>query len=283
MRWKMIVTDLDGTLFDRSGVVSLRTAMALDALREKGVVVVFATGRAFRECITPLGRHLEGRHLIGAGGATIHDATGRLLDVRAVCPVATKACAESINAAGQVAHLLHDESHDDHHYSMIGTGTLDAATQWWIDSFQLLHRRHDVYPPECSPVIRVSAVAPEHEIAPIAQAIARSVPDAVTLRHWPALTASGIHSDAPHMLEIHAAGVHKWSAAQTLCARMGIDADDVVAFGDGPNDVEMLAGAGLGIVMDNGWEVAKSAADECAPHHGDDGFALMVERLLAGK
>ncbi len=283
----MLVTDLDGTLLGPGGLLSARNARALETLRSRQVSIVFATGRAFRESARPLAGHLTdgggtGRatHVIGAGGATTHDGSGTLIDARPLSARAVRACAEAINGHGHVAHLLHDESHDDHHYSMVGQGELDDATKWWIETFGLRHRWHESLPASHATTMRVSAVAHEREIAPIAGTVSGRVPNDVTLRHWPAMTSAGAGSAAPHMLEIHAAGVHKWAAAECLCARLGIAPDETVAFGDGPNDVELLAGAGLAFAMADGWEVARSAADDVAPPCREDGFAITVERLL---
>ncbi len=284
----MLVTDLDGTLLGPGGVMSARNARALQSARDRNVCIVFATGRAFRECTTPLEGHLSaaggnggGGHVIGAGGATIHDAFGTLIEARPLSSRAVRACTEAINEHGHVAHLLHDEEHDDHHYSMVGRGTLDDATQWWIDTFGLRHRRHESLPESHALTMRVSAVAHEREITPIAGTVSGRARNEVTLRHWPAMTSTGAGTGAPHMLEIHAAGVHKWSATDCLCARLSIAPDETVAFGDGPNDVELLANAGLAFAMADGWEVAKSAADDVAPSCRDDGFAITVERLIA--
>ena len=88
------------------------------------------------------------------------------------------------------------------------------------------------------------------------------------------------HSGAP-FLEVMAAGVDKaWGVAR-LCERLGIDREDVVAFGDAPNDVEMLAWAGHGVAVANAVPEAREAADEVTASDEDDGVALVLERLLA--
>ncbi|MDA0802522.1 MAG: HAD family hydrolase [Planctomycetota bacterium] len=289
LRYRMLVTDLDGTLLGHESAISPRNAAALAAVRARGVSIVYATGRAYRETVEPLGEHLQavsqgsggGAHVVGAGGATVHVAGGTLLDSFPMREDAVRACAAVINAHGHVAHLLHDKSHDDHDYSMVGTGDLDDATTWWIDRFGLRHRWHDCLPDAVSQTMRVSAVAGELEIAPIASEVAQRCRHAVTLRHWPAMTSGAAVGSAPHMLEIHAAGVDKWTATECVCVRTGIAPEEVVALGDGPNDVELLSKSGLGIAMGDGWEVAKSAADEVAPPCTSDGFAQAVERLLA--
>jgi hypothetical protein len=83
------------------------------------------------------------------------------------------------------------------------------------------------------------------------------------------------------MLEIAAIGVSKASTLAEVAAGRGIPAEDVVAFGDMPNDVPMLRWAGLGFAMADGHPEAIAAADKTAPPCHDDGVAQVQERLLA--
>ncbi|MGZ6753442.1 MAG: HAD family hydrolase, partial [Nocardioides sp.] len=75
-----------------------------------------------------------------------------------------------------------------------------------------------------------------------------------------------------------AAGVTKASTLALLCADLGVTADDVVAFGDMPNDLPMLAWAGTSYAMADAHPTVTAAADHVAPGHDEDGVA----RVLAG-
>ena len=85
------------------------------------------------------------------------------------------------------------------------------------------------------------------------------------------------------MLEISARGVTKDSGLSMLCDHLGIDRTDTVAFGDGANDVEMLAWAGDSYAMANAVPLALAAARHRAPSNVEDGVAQVVEQLLAMK
>jgi Cof subfamily protein (haloacid dehalogenase superfamily) len=95
----------------------------------------------------------------------------------------------------------------------------------------------------------------------------------------------GEHVSVTHMgancVEIGPAGIDKATALSWLCAHIGIDAADVVAFGDEYNDHEMLRWAGRGIAMGNANDLTKSIADEVTESNDDDGVAVAIERLLA--
>ena len=93
----------------------------------------------------------------------------------------------------------------------------------------------------------------------------------------------GVHvspSGLPGSIELTAPGVHKGSAVAHLCERLGVEQRDVVAFGDGLNDHEMLAWAGQGVAMGNAEAETKAIADEVTASNDDDGVAVVVERLL---
>jgi hydroxymethylpyrimidine pyrophosphatase-like HAD family hydrolase len=87
-------------------------------------------------------------------------------------------------------------------------------------------------------------------------------------------------SGLPGSVELTAPGVHKGSGVARLCERLGIGRRDVVAFGVGLNDHEMLTWAGYGVAMGNAEDVTKAIADEVAPSNDDDGVAAIVERLV---
>ena len=90
------------------------------------------------------------------------------------------------------------------------------------------------------------------------------------------------HSSLSGLLEISATGVTKAATLARIADRRGIAAEDVVAFGDMPNDLPMLAWAGRGYAMANAHPDVLAATEHVAPSNDEDGVAQVVERLLAG-
>ena len=76
--------------------------------------------------------------------------------------------------------------------------------------------------------------------------------------------------------------MNKSAGLEIICQRYGIDAAEVVAFGDGLNDIDMLRWAGQAVAMSNAPEQVRAAADIVAPSHHDDGVAAVIELLLEG-
>jgi hydroxymethylpyrimidine pyrophosphatase-like HAD family hydrolase len=83
------------------------------------------------------------------------------------------------------------------------------------------------------------------------------------------------------LLELSALGVTKATTLERLARRWGIGQGEVVAFGDMPNDVEMLRWAGAGYAVGNAHPMVLAVADAHAPSIDDDGVALVLEELLS--
>ena len=72
----------------------------------------------------------------------------------------------------------------------------------------------------------------------------------------------------------------KGDAMMTLADRLGITADQIVAFGDSENDITMIKAAGLGVAMANSLDITKEAADDTTLSNDDEGVAVYLEKLL---
>jgi len=90
------------------------------------------------------------------------------------------------------------------------------------------------------------------------------------------------HSSRDGLVEISASGVSKATTLELLCAERGVGAHEVVAFGDMPNDLPLLAWAGRGIAVANAHPSVLSAVTEHTASNDDDGVALVLERLIVG-
>src|SRR5690606_2490626 len=89
------------------------------------------------------------------------------------------------------------------------------------------------------------------------------------------------HSGGASLIEVSAAGVSKVSALASLCASLGVRADEVVAFGDMPNDLDMLTWSGLGYAVANAHPDVLARAAARTGSNEDDGVAAALDALLA--
>ena len=80
------------------------------------------------------------------------------------------------------------------------------------------------------------------------------------------------------LIEVLPLGISKATGVEELARPLGITAEDIVAFGDMPNDLPMIRWAGLGVAMGNAHPEVLEAADEVTAPNTDDGVARVLER-----
>jgi Cof subfamily protein (haloacid dehalogenase superfamily) len=92
-----------------------------------------------------------------------------------------------------------------------------------------------------------------------------------------------IAKSLPFFLEVAQPDVSKGSALRWVCARIGIDPADVVSFGDGANDIELLQAAGLGLAVEDADPVLLEHAQGTVPSVEQDGVAQFLEALVSAR
>ncbi len=291
MRCRILVTDLDGTLLNRSGSVSSGNRDAIARARDAGVEVVFATGRSWIECRSISQEILGAGVVISAGGAALHDvASGRCEDRILISKSLVRHCTESLLRHGHLAHLLKDSTSAGYDYLLVGDAELDAASRWWFGvhpvitrSVDQLHFDEQARSIQLDDVLRVGTVARAEDLAIVANAIRSEVPERLAIKHWPALVALGTAGIDTHLLEIFDADVDKWQMIQRLCRIRGVDEREVVTVGDGLNDAEMLGSASQSYAVANADDRVATLAKHRAPDHDDDALAFIVDKILKAK
>ncbi len=261
---RMVASDLDGTLVREDLTVSARTVAVLAACADRGVDVVFVTGRPPRWMaqIADLTGH---RGLaICANGASLYDLVSG--EVVRSSPMA----ADQALIAAEVLRAAMPEA-------VFALETLSGFRR--ENEFRPRHAVARLAPAGSLPEL----LADDPQVLKLLCCSTVRDADAMLALARPLLAglAEPVHSGASSsMLEISAPGVSKASTLAELAARRGIDRVDVVAFGDMPNDVPMLRWAGIGYAMADGHHEAVAAADAIAPPCHEDGVAQVLERLL---
>ncbi|WP_406400983.1 Cof-type HAD-IIB family hydrolase [Streptomyces sp. NBC_00879] len=266
---RLIATDLDGTLLRDDKSVSDRTIAALAAAEEAGIEVFFVTGRPAR-WMDVVSDHVHRHGLaICANGAAVVDlhAGGKVIEVRplerdmALDVVRTlRDAAPGASFAVETTTGIHYEP--DYPPFHVDPGATVAVAE------KLLREEG---PGSAAPVIKLLAHHPE--LTPDGfLALARTAAGEL---------ASFTRSSQTALLEISGLGVSKASTLALCCAERGISADEVVAFGDMPNDVEMLTWAGTSYAMGNAHPDVIAAASGRTVANNEDGVAVVIEEILA--
>ncbi|QXE35864.1 Cof-type HAD-IIB family hydrolase [Streptomyces sp. GMY02] len=268
-RPRLIATDLDGTLLRDDKSVSDRTIAALKNAEEAGVEVFFVTGRPAR-WMDVVSEHVHGHGLaICANGAAVVDlhAGGELLKVRDLdretglyVVQALRDAAPGTAFAVEMAHGIRYEP--TYPPFLEDPGATVATAERIFD---------EAYEDSAGPVVKLLAHHPA------------LTPDAfLTLARTAAGDRATITRSSPTaLLEISALGVSKASTLALCCAERGISSDEVVAFGDMPNDLEMLAWAGTSYAMGNAHPDVLAAASGRTVTNNEDGVAIVIEQILA--
>jgi hypothetical protein len=262
MRIRLLSSDLDGTLLRSDGTVSGRTRAAVESARAAGIELIVVTGRPPRWV-----RHLADELgdlglVICANGATVYDP-GRHEVVAHI--------GLDPRAAAEVVRRLKER------WPELSYAVEQELTFGWDPAYR------SRYEPA-----KGSRQAPIEELVrePVTKLLARHAapaPDdlADQVRELLGELALVTHSDDPSLLEISSPGVHKASTLERLAAERGIGPHEVVAFGDMPNDLQLLSWAGHGVAVANAHPLLLDAADEVTASNDEDGVAVVIERLVA--
>ena len=258
---KLVASDLDGTLLTSEGTFDERTRRAIATAEAAGVTVVFCTARPPR-WMAPLAEAAGHRGVaICANGAVLWDVhTESVIEASPLEPA----------VAQELVALLEREV---------------PGGAWAVERTAGFGHEPEYMPrwpvPDDTTVDAVHALITEPAVKLMLRH--RSLTADVLLER--ARSACGHLAEFSHssvtdtLLEISAAGVSKASALARLCRQRGIDRADVIAFGDMPNDLPMLAWAGHSVAVANAHPDVRAAADEVTASNDESGVALVLERL----
>ena len=87
-------------------------------------------------------------------------------------------------------------------------------------------------------------------------------------------------SGGMHNIEVTRKGISKGSGLCWLSHKLGIRKEEIIAFGDSGNDVDMLQFAGIGVAMGNAERIALEAADYVTKKNTEDGIAYALEQYM---
>lgn len=270
---RLIAFDLDGTLLDGRKNIPEENLRALRAAAAAGALLVPATGRIFTG-VPELLRQLPGdRYFITINGACAYDAVE---DKNLYASELSVDCCLRLIAYMDRLPAIYDCYQDNWGY--ISRDMFEKAGDYIPDPGIMKMMRElrtpvdslaDTLRQKGRPVQKMQMHFQDmDERKRQLRLIAERFPE------------TAVSSSLPWNIEINSAGATKGQALKALCSALDIDLGDVLAFGDGSNDLDMLRTAGIGVAMGNAVEEVKAAADWVAPNNEEAGVATGIWRFM---
>ncbi len=266
MPYRLLALDLDGTVLNPTGELSIAVRHAIADAQAHGVRVTLATGRTFNATLPFV-------KLLGIDAPVICYQGGLLIEP----------------ATGEIYH--HEVMPND--LAVEGVQLLRAKqlpVVVFIDEVQYIAE----YRPEIEEYNALHPEGIEMVVEPdLAGLVAARAPLKLLFIAEPQVVTTVLAELVPHFegrltsLRSHAyfgeltpLGVSKGAALQQLAQRLGIPREEVIAIGDQENDLPMIRWAGLGLAMGNAIPEVQAAADAVLPPVWEDGVAWAINRYL---
>jgi Cof subfamily protein (haloacid dehalogenase superfamily) len=257
----LVISDIDGTIITSNHEVTRATREAAEKLRRAGIALSLSSSRPPRSIAPIAGALGLDGPLAAFNGSCIFQLDGRLLS-KGTIPPQTIARIKAIADQLAISLWIYDEQN------------------WWAPHRDAFVEREE----------HTSGFSPN-----FSQYRERLSQDAckLTVVGNPDLVAQAEHlmlgelseevsasRSKPRFLDVTPRGVHKGSVVARLAQLLGITADRVAAIGDGPNDLDMFAQAGLSIAMGQAADQVRAAANYVTTSNDEDGWARAIEKYV---
>lgn len=262
MKYKLIATDLDGTLLNSEHSISPFTEKILKELDSRGVKVVVATGRSYSS-LKPRVHALGLEHpIICYNGAMIRD--GRDDTIIQHFTLTEEISNQLIDIAREYQLHFHGFLSGEFHYE-----NESVFSRHYQELSGLEGKRINFDDLKSREFTKAMYIGEPESLKPVEERIRPLLSDRCYIAY-----------SKPTFLEIMDKSASKSNALSYLCKQYGIDQSEVLAFGDGLNDEDMLAFAGHGVVMKNGYDSLKEKFEVSEFTNNQDGVARYLQDLL---
>ena len=270
MEYKIIVLDLDGTLTNRDKIITPRTKRALMEAQEAGNIVVLASGRPTAG-VEPLAKELElarfGSYILSFNGGMITNCSTGEQVFSALLP---------LEANAKIIGLAEEYRVDILTYEGEEIITNDRECPYAVIESNINH-------------------LPVRQVDDMKSYVDFQVPKFLMLDEGdylvtvePRVKAAmgrdfSVYRSEEYFLEVMPKGIDKAQSLSRLLAHLGLVKDQMIACGDGYNDLTMIQYAGLGVAMENAVLPVRKAADYITASNNHDGVGQVVEKFMLSR
>lgn len=287
--YKLIVVDLDGTLLNKNGIVTLKTKETLKKIINKGTDIILASGRPIGS-IKNIAKEIESNNYFIAGnGAVIYDIKkdeiiyenilkkSKALDIIKICEensiyyniyTEKEIIAKSLNYNTLYYHKenLNKEEENKTHINIVQ------------DIYDYILKRKEK-------ILKIMICDGNQTIFNSIMRKLKEVQDIEVLEisHMSRKIIKQGTEEVPieyFYTEISAKNVDKWNALKVLAEKIGISKEEIIAIGDNINDKKMIQNSGFGVVMAGSTPEITSIADYVTSSNSEDGVAQALENII---
>ncbi|WP_353092772.1 Cof-type HAD-IIB family hydrolase [Tissierella praeacuta] len=268
MKYKLVATDMDGTLLNSSNQVSERTKKAIENAKAKGVHVVLSTGRVLKSALS-YSRTLDLRNpIVACNGAIIVDETGNIIYRR---PIDNSLVKEIVNIArnNNIYYHFYDENRFYSHTKV------DEILKFYSEGdesnridIKIFDNIEEITKIKDLNIYKFLFVDDDKNKLQNLRTELNKLNNIETSSSW------------SNNIEAMGLNVSKGMALSELCNNLKINPEEVIAIGDNENDLSMINFAGLGVAMENGAESIKKQADYVTASNDEDGVAKVIEKFV---
>lgn len=264
--YRLIALDLDGTLTNHDKVVTPLTRTALLRVQDEGVIIVLASGRPtygiepIAECLQ---LPLRGGYILSYNGGKIVDAKthdelfGQYLPANVIPLICRYA--------------------QEHHHALLGYSGSEIITEIPDDPYVKEESRINKMN-----VRKVDCLIDHLDPHPTKLLMTGDPSDMMKAEEELAVALGDrmeVYRSAPFFLELVPKGIDKAQSLLRLLGKLNLTAADMMAFGDGYNDLSMLKLAGVGVAMANAAPEVRANADYVTLSNEEDGVAAAIEHF----
>ena len=264
----MLVVDIDGTLVDSDGNISSEDSKAIAGVRSSGIQVSLSTGRGIKASLSVIDRlALDGYHIFCDGALVSSPHDGREVYVQPLSQAAVTAMIDFAHWHGTDLELFSAT----HYFAERETWSTEAHRDFFgveatlVDFNELRGER----------IIKAGLVTTSPDEAAKASEFRRHFEGSLYFSYARSPAYPGVD-----FINIIAPDVSKGKALEALASHLGLTLAEVMAVGDGTNDISLLASAGLGVAMGNARDEVKAVADQVTLDVDHSGLAAAIKKFL---
>lgn len=272
---KLVASDLDGTLLNKNKEITPRLFDALKKLDELGIYFVPSTGRPFGTVPKAIKELPFLKYVITSNGAAIYDAAEQKNIIESfLTPEAVDAVIKIAKELPVITEYFIEGK------AYIAKDIYDDLAPFNLTESHVTYIKNSRTPVEdfWNEMKRNNTVLENINLVFADMELRKEI--------WDRLKALGLASvtaATTKNIEITSLFATKAKALEKLCEVLGFTRENVLAMGDGDNDMPMIEFAGIGVAMANGEDHIKEAADIIADDCDDFGAAKILEQIIESK